>query len=232
MPTYREDLHLGHDVPLMETDDIAKHAITSDKIMPGGIHLTQLGDDVKQLMTSVRGYNVVASTKVIEIGVQSQITIVATCLTPCELITIVRGGIIVAQGSGTELEFTDVITPVSADEINYTTTFNINGQNKEAVVTVNPVYPIYYGSGNTYTDADQKAPIQASPAGEYEVNVDNTGDHVVFCIPASMELGNAYMNSIQFPFNAPVDVLRNSIPYKLYTSEYAYEAGEINLVIS
>lgn len=232
MPTYKEDLHLGHKTPLVQTDDIDQHAITFDKIAPRNVHLTQLGDDVKQLMTSVRGYNAVASANVIEVGVQSQITIVATCLTPCISITMSRGEIVVAQGSGTELEFTDTITPLSSDVINYTTTFNINGQNKEAVVTVNPVYPIYYGSGNTYTDADQKAPIQASPAGEYEVNVENTGDHVVFCIPASMELGNTYMNSIQFPFNAPVDVLRNSIPYKLYTSEYAYEAGKINLVIS
>lgn len=32
MPTYREDLHTGHKVPLWETDDISNRAITSDKI--------------------------------------------------------------------------------------------------------------------------------------------------------------------------------------------------------
>jgi hypothetical protein len=232
MPTYKEDLHLGHKLPVMQTDDIDQYAVTSDKIMPGGVHLTQLGDDVKQLMTSVRGYSAVASAKVIEVGVQSQITIVATCLTPCDSIIINRGGIVVAQGSGTELEFTDTITPISSDVINYLVTFNINGQNKEALVTVSPVYPIYYGSGSEYADADTKAPIKASPAGKYEVTIENTSDHVVFCIPANMEFGNAYMNGILFPFNTPIDVLRNNTPYKFYVSEYAYEAGTINLVIS
>ena len=229
MPTYRKDLHSGQKVPLVETDDIAKHAITTDKIAPKNVHLTQLGDDVKQLMTSVRGYNAVASANVIEAGVQSQITIVATCLTPCISITISRGGIVVAQGSGTELEFTDTITPLSSDVINYSVTFNINGQNKEALVTVNPVYPIYYGSGSEYTDADTKAPIKASPAGEYDITVKNTGDKVIFCIPSSMELGKVTMNGILFPFNDPVEY---NPYYKAYISEYAYEAGTINLVIS
>lgn len=32
MPTYREDLHLGHEVPMTDTDDIVNRAITSDKI--------------------------------------------------------------------------------------------------------------------------------------------------------------------------------------------------------
>ena len=232
MPTFKEDLHLGHKTPLVQTDDIDQHAITFDKIAPRNVHLTQLGDDVKQLMTSVRGYNAVASANVIEVGVQSQITIVATCLTPCISITISRGEIVVAQGSGTELEFTDTITPLSSDVINYTATFNINGQNKEALVTVSPVYPIYYGSGSEYTDADTKAPIQATPSGEYEVTIENAGDHVVFCVPSSTELGKATMNGILFPFNDPVDVQIQHIPYKAYISEYAYEAGKINLVIS
>lgn len=37
MPTYRKDIHLGHDVPLIETDDIKKGAITTDKIADGAI---------------------------------------------------------------------------------------------------------------------------------------------------------------------------------------------------
>ena len=35
MPTYRKDLHTGHDVPLVETDDILKGAITTEKISDG-----------------------------------------------------------------------------------------------------------------------------------------------------------------------------------------------------
>lgn len=32
MPTFREDLHLGHKVPMVDTDDIVDRSITSDKI--------------------------------------------------------------------------------------------------------------------------------------------------------------------------------------------------------
>lgn len=34
MPTYREDLHLGHKVPQIETDDISNGAVTIEKIDP------------------------------------------------------------------------------------------------------------------------------------------------------------------------------------------------------
>lgn len=44
MPTYREDLHLGHKVPLVETDDIIRGAITSDKIDNGAITEDKIRD--------------------------------------------------------------------------------------------------------------------------------------------------------------------------------------------
>lgn len=37
MPTFREDLHTGHEVPLVETDDILKGAVTTDKIADGAV---------------------------------------------------------------------------------------------------------------------------------------------------------------------------------------------------
>lgn len=224
--------HIGRYRVLIQGRDMANGAVTSEKLAPSAIHLSHLGKDVKQLMTSVRSVDILVSKQIIEVGKQSQIAIMATCLEPATSIKIVRGGVVVAQGSGTELEFVDTLTPVAANMIEYTAIFVINGVTKEAYATVNAVYPIYYGSGDDYTDADMKGPIQASPAGEYEVTVQNTGDHVVFCVPSSMELGSATMNGILFPFNAPVDFQRNYIPYKLYVSEYAYEAGKINLVIS
>jgi hypothetical protein len=223
---------LGHKVAVLETDDISDKAINSNKIDSEAIHLSHLGKDVMQLMSTIKSTDIFVSKDTIEVGKTSSVVIVASCLERAESIRIERGGIVIALGSGTELEFVDTLTPVAANMIEYTAIFVINGVTKKAYVTVNAVYPFYYGSGDDYTDADTKAPIKASPAGKYEVTIENTSDHVVFCIPANMEFGNAYMNGILFPFNAPVDVLRNSIPYKLYTSEYAYEAGEINLVIS
>lgn len=224
--------HIGRFRVLIQGRDIANGAVTSEKLEHNAIHLSHLGKDVKQLMTSVRSVDVIVSQQIIEVGKQSQVAILATCLEPATSIKIVRGGVVVAQGSGTELEFVDTLTPVAANMIEYTAIFVINGVTKEAYATINAVYPIYYGSGDDYTDADTKAPIQETPAGKYEVTIENIGDHVVFCIPASMELGYATMNGILFPFNAPVEVQNGGIPYKVYISEYGYETGKINLVIS
>ncbi|MBR2291709.1 MAG: hypothetical protein IJ868_05280 [Prevotella sp.] len=44
MPTYREDLHTGHKVPLIETDDILKGAVTTDKISDGAVTTEKLAD--------------------------------------------------------------------------------------------------------------------------------------------------------------------------------------------
>lgn len=232
MTTFREDLHLGHKTPLVQTDDISDKAINSDKIDNEAIHLSHLGKDVMQLMSTIKSTDIFVSKDTIEVGKTSSVVIMASCLERAESIKIERGGIVIAQGSGTELEFVDTLTPVAANMIEYTAIFVINGVTKEAYDTVNAVYPIYYGSGDDYTDADTKASIRATPAGEYDIIVRNTGDKVIFCIPSSMELGKVTMNGILFPFNAPIDFQRDYIPYKLYVSEYAYETGKINLVIS
>ena len=44
MPTYREDLHLGHKVPTTETDDIVNRAVTSEKIALQAIITELLAD--------------------------------------------------------------------------------------------------------------------------------------------------------------------------------------------
>lgn len=45
MPTYREDLHLGHSVPLVETDDIMNKAVTTVKLDDGAVTVDKLADD-------------------------------------------------------------------------------------------------------------------------------------------------------------------------------------------
>ena len=37
MPTFRKDLHLGHELPLVGTDDIANGAITTEKLADGAV---------------------------------------------------------------------------------------------------------------------------------------------------------------------------------------------------
>lgn len=44
MPTFRDDLHLGHKVPLVESDDILKGAVTTDKISDGAVTTPKIAD--------------------------------------------------------------------------------------------------------------------------------------------------------------------------------------------
>lgn len=44
MPTYRRDEHLNHKVPLIETDDIKKGAVTTDKISDGAVTTEKLAN--------------------------------------------------------------------------------------------------------------------------------------------------------------------------------------------
>lgn len=44
MPTFREDLHLGHEVPMIGTEDINNGSVTTDKIADGAITSDKIGD--------------------------------------------------------------------------------------------------------------------------------------------------------------------------------------------
>ena len=44
MPTFREDLHLGHEVPMIGTEDINNGSVTTDKIADGAITSEKIGD--------------------------------------------------------------------------------------------------------------------------------------------------------------------------------------------
>jgi hypothetical protein len=45
MPTFREDLHLGHKVALLETDDIRDKAVTTEKLDDGAVTTEKIGDN-------------------------------------------------------------------------------------------------------------------------------------------------------------------------------------------
>ena len=56
MPTYREDVHLGRKVPLIEADDLASNIITAEKIADGSVTTNKLADGAvtkKKLSTGV-----------------------------------------------------------------------------------------------------------------------------------------------------------------------------------
>lgn len=52
MPTYREDMHTGHKVPLVETDDIVNGAITAEKISGIPENIVSTGNIADRAVTS------------------------------------------------------------------------------------------------------------------------------------------------------------------------------------
>lgn len=65
MPTFREDLHLGHKTPLIETDDIIDGAVTGDKIAPGVIEsaIEPYVNDLQNQIDSLNDHGVSVSNE-------------------------------------------------------------------------------------------------------------------------------------------------------------------------
>ena len=68
MPTYREDLHLGHKVPLIESDDISNEAITPEKLDPSTINVLmgpvkEITDDLQNQIDSFNEHGLSVSNK-------------------------------------------------------------------------------------------------------------------------------------------------------------------------
>lgn len=45
MPTFRKDIHLGHDVPMVESDDIVLHAVTEEKLDDNSVSTRTIQDN-------------------------------------------------------------------------------------------------------------------------------------------------------------------------------------------
>jgi hypothetical protein len=94
------------------------------------------------------------------------------------------------------------------------------------------VYPILYGTGDDYTDAQTRPSVRTTPAGTYNVTVANNGDYVFFVVPRTMNINSAKMGGFDFPLQAPVNVEIEGVEYKYYQSANTYDAGTLTIVIS
>lgn len=232
MPTYREDLHLGHKVPLVETDDISDKAITSKKMADNSVIWDKLGNDVKTRINAMSSVNLSISPNVIMKDLQSEVYVEALAYYDNDEIRIKRNGIDIAVGSGKTLAITDTITPTGTEDIVYTAEF-IKGDDVKAVDKTLPVaQPIYYGAGQTIEDATNVASPRTSVNGEYHIAVTADGSYLFFIVPNSMTINRVTMNSFEVGFDEPTTEIIPGYPYKVYKSSDAYNQFDEILIVS
>lgn len=166
------------------------------------------------------------------VGEQAIINLVAMTDTRATSIKIKKGSTEIATGSGFSLTGSDTFTPAAAGNTTYAAEFTIAGLQKQTTKNVVAVYPIKYGAGDDYTDAQTRASVRTTPAGTYNVTVANNGDYVFFVVPRTMNINSAKMSGFDFPLQTPQNVEIDGVEYKYYQSANTYDAGTLTIVIS
>lgn len=230
MPTYREDLHSGHKVPLVETDDISDGAINTQKIANDSVIWSKLASDVRNRINASL-CNISVAPEVIMRGQQSDVQIYAFCFSNADRICIKRNGIDIVVGSGTELSILDVVTPLDAADIVYTAEFTFGEKIKESTKILSVAQPIYYGTGTTYQDAIHIASVRTSPKGEYNIDVTTSGSYIFFVVPGNMTIRQVLMNGLPVPMQAPAATIIGGVGYNVYQSTLKYNQLSVKIEV-
>jgi len=176
-----------------------------------------------------------ASVNVFIVG-ERTFTLTASTNTNAENITIKQGSTVIKTGSGKTLAQSVTVNHATAGNIVYTAEFTFAGGNKRtATATVYFVNKVYVGSGAVYTDVTTDAhavSARRSPAGTYNVTVEQNGQYVFFVVPATMSITKATLSGFDFPLDAPVTETIDGVSYKVYRSSNTNDAGTYQIVIS
>jgi hypothetical protein len=191
-----------------------------------------LQNQINAIINDKAVVSLAATPSPIFVGEEKIITLNATTDTEATSIKIKKGDTEIASGSGFSLSGFDAITPSEAGDTTYTAEFTIAELQKVTRKNVVAVYPVYYGAGQVYGAAQEKASARISPAGTYNVTVLHEGDSVFFIIPATMSINKATMSGFEFPLQAPVNVTVDGVAYKSYQSGNTYNVGTLTIVIS
>jgi hypothetical protein len=176
-----------------------------------------------------------ASVNVFIVG-ERTFTLTASTNTNAENITIKQGSTVIKTGSGKTLAQSVTVNQATAGNIVYTAEFTFAGGNKRTTTaTVYLVNTVYVGSGTVYTDVITDAhavSARRSPAGTYNVTVEQNGQYVFFVVPATMSITKATLSGFDFPLDAPVTETIDGVSYKVYRSSNTNDAGTYQIVIS
>lgn len=201
--------------------------------MPNIDEIQEVKDLVIGIHTTV---NVSASPSLIEKGVGTPITINSS----------------VKFNNTQNLSHTKVIrvngstvsNPYSvSDATTFNVEINVNNADPKLVMTtnktvsVNAVYPRYYGRANkeTLVSSDvlafTKQPISTSPNGTYNIN-STAADYLWLCVPSNMTIHKVTSNGFDVAMNGSINVgVSDKGTYKCYRSTLKINPGTITIVI-
>lgn len=196
--------------------------------------IDDLQDQINRLHPGTLGVIISAIPNVVYDGVETEVTITARMKdgSTTDRIYIKIGEEIIASADN-ESEL--VTTTIVDSSVTIKALAEQQGFTYDSTTNVSGVKPFYVGSGTLYTDIisdDYKQNIKATPAGTYNVTVENNEDYVFFVVPASMTINSATMSGFTFPLQAPQNVIVDGNDYKVYKSSNTYDAGVITIVIS
>lgn len=190
---------------------------------------------IDAIVSEKANVSLAASVNVFIVG-ERTFTLTASTNTNAENITIKQGSTVIKTGSGKTLSQSVTVNHATAGNIIYTAEFTFAGGNKRtATATVYFVNKVYVGSGAVYTDVTTDAhavSARRSPAGTYNVTVEQNGQYVFFVIPATMSITKATLSGFDFPLDAPVAETIDNVSYKSYRSSNTNDAGTYQIVIS
>jgi hypothetical protein len=176
-----------------------------------------------------------ASTSTFIVG-EGAFILTASTNTNAESIIIKQGSTVIATGSGKAISQRVALTQETAGNVSYTAEFTFAGGNtRSTTVTVYFVNKLYVGSGAVYTDVISDSYAQSarrSPAGTYNIIIEQNGQYVFFLIPSTMSITKATLSGFDFPLDAPVNVTIEDVAYKSYRSSNTNDAGTYQIVIS
>ena len=196
---------------------------------------------IDQIVNDKAEVNLTATPSPVFVGVQSNISLVATTNTQATSIKIKKGSTQIASGSGLSLNGADTITPSAAGNTTYTAEFTIAGLQKIATKNVVAVYPIYYGALASYSSEGltQLSTPTTTVKGTYTIGLDTTPKKIYFKVPKSNVTGITKVELLSdgnySPVNGSIDGTLGDENYNVWVSDDAYNveiAGNRTFVVN
>lgn len=173
---------------------------------------------------------ITAKPNIVNVGIDTIITITAKCSNNANLITIYdSSNNILDSGSGRILQTSYLITSETSETIKFKATADFgSGKILSSQTSVASVLTIYYGSGQTYEEAVLSEINKTTPAGLYNITVNENGDKFFFMIPKNLNGFKITMNGFDVPM---ITYNTQDGLYTIYESTNVYTAGNYILYI-